>query len=81
MSRRDPSQPSFVDAMVSDYGKVGGFLDRIEQGSTGRRSRLCCRRSMARRMAWPRYPPLTMFKIVLLQPWHTLSLIRAPRRR
>ena len=28
---------------------------------------------MARRMAWPRYPPLTMFKIVLLQPWHTLS--------
>ncbi len=39
MSRRDLSQPSFVDAMVSGYGKVGGFLERIEQGSTGRRSR------------------------------------------
>jgi len=33
MSRRDLSQPSFVDAMVSGYGKVGGFLDRIEQGA------------------------------------------------
>jgi hypothetical protein len=32
MSSRDLSQPSFVDAMVSGYGKVGGFLERIEQG-------------------------------------------------
>jgi hypothetical protein len=32
MSRRDLSQPSFVNAMVSGYGKVGGFLERIEQG-------------------------------------------------
>jgi hypothetical protein len=32
LSRRDLSQPSFVDALVSGYGKVGGFLDRIEQG-------------------------------------------------
>jgi transposase, IS5 family len=32
MSRRELSQPSFVDAMVSGYGRVGGFLDRIEQG-------------------------------------------------
>ena len=31
MSRRDLSQPSFVDAMVSGYGRVGGFLDRIEK--------------------------------------------------
>ena len=30
MSRRDLSQPSFVDAMVSGFGKSGGFLDRIE---------------------------------------------------
>ena len=29
MSRRDLSQPSFVNAMLSGYGKVGGFLDRI----------------------------------------------------
>ena len=29
MSRRDLSHASFVDAMVSGYGKVGGFLDPI----------------------------------------------------
>jgi hypothetical protein len=32
MSRRDLSQPSFVDALVSGYGKVGGSLERIERG-------------------------------------------------
>jgi hypothetical protein len=52
MSRRELSQPSFVDAMVSGYGLVGGFLDRIERGSTGRRLRRCFRRSTARR--WER---------------------------
>ena len=31
MSRRDLSQPSFVEAMVSGCRKSGGFLDRIEQ--------------------------------------------------
>src|ERR1700727_473848 len=31
MSRRDLCQPSFVDAMVSGYGKVGGFLGRIDK--------------------------------------------------
>jgi hypothetical protein len=35
MSRRDLSQPSFVDATVSGYGRVGGFLDRIERGFDG----------------------------------------------
>jgi hypothetical protein len=39
MWRRDLSSPSFVDAMVSRCGKSGGFLDRIKQASTGRRSR------------------------------------------
>ncbi len=74
MSRRDLSQPSFVDALVSGYGKVGGFLDRIEQGirlvgvrgfafadpRLGDRARHAIRR-------------LVMFKIVLLQQWRTLS--------
>jgi hypothetical protein len=35
MLRRDLSQPSFVDAMVSGCGKSGGFLDRIEQAFDG----------------------------------------------
>jgi hypothetical protein len=30
MSRRDLSQPSFVAAMASGYGKGKGFLARIE---------------------------------------------------
>ena len=30
MSRRDLSQRSFVDALVSGFGNGGGFLDRIE---------------------------------------------------
>jgi hypothetical protein len=31
MPRRDLSQPSFVDALMSGCGKGGGFLDRIAQ--------------------------------------------------
>ena len=69
MSRRDLSQPSFVDAMVSGYGKVGGFLDRIEQGAF--EALLLPIHGSA--MGAPGYPPLTMFKILLLQQWHTLS--------
>ena len=72
MLRRDLSQPSFVDAMVSGYGKVGGFLDRIEQGFdwSAFEALLSPIHGSARRAG---YPPLTMFKIVLLQQWHTLS--------
>src|SRR3984957_17617026 len=73
MSRRDLSQPSFVDAMVSGYGKVGGFLDRIEQGFDWSGFEDWLSRVHGSAMGAPGYPPLTMFKIVLLQPWHTLS--------
>ena len=31
MSCRDLSQPSFVDALVSGYGRGSGFLDRIDE--------------------------------------------------
>ena len=74
MSRRDLSQPSLVDAMVSGYGtswRISG--PGSSRGSTGRRSRICFRRSMSRRWELQSYPPLTMFKIVLLQQWHGLS--------
>ena len=74
MSRRDLSQPSFVDAMVSGYGKVGGFLDRIEQGVrlAGVRGFAFADPRLGDRGA-PGYPPLTMFKILLVQQWHTLT--------
>ena len=78
MSRRDLSQPSFVDAMVSGYGKVGGFLDRIEQGFDWPAFEALLSPIHGSAMGAPGYPPLTMFKILLLQQWHTLS---DPRRR
>jgi IS5 family transposase len=73
MSRRDLSQPSFVDAMVSGYGKVGGFLDRIERGFDWSAFEDLLSPIHGSAMGAPGYPPLTMFKIVLLQQWHTLS--------
>jgi hypothetical protein len=62
MSRRDLSQPSFVDALVSGYGKVGGFLDRIEQvfDWPAFEALLSPIHASARGA-----PPLVMFKIVL----------------
>ena len=73
MSRRDLSQPSFVDAMVSGYGKVGGFLDRLEKGFDWAAFEDLLSPIHGSAMGAPGYPPLTMFKIVLLQQWHTLS--------
>ncbi len=73
MSRRDLSQPSFVDAMVSGYGKVGGFLDRLEQAFDWSAFEALLSPIHGSATGAPGYPPLTMFKIVLLQQWHTLS--------
>jgi transposase len=73
MSRRDLCQPSFVDAMVSGYGKVGGFLDRIEQGFDWSAFEALLAPIHGSAMGAPGYPPLTMLKILLLQQWHALS--------
>ena len=73
MSRRDLSQPSFVDAMVSGYGRVGGFLDRIERGFDGSAFEALLSPIHGSAMGAPGYPPLTMVKILLLQQWRTLS--------
>ncbi len=73
MSRRDLSQPSFVDAMVSGCAKGGGFLDRIEKAFDWSAFEALLAPIHASRRGAPGYPPLTMFKIVLLQQWHTLS--------
>ena len=68
----DLSQPSFVDAMVSGYGKVGGFLERIEQGFDWSAFEALLSPIHGSAMGAPGYPPLTMFKILLLQQWYTL---------
>ena len=73
MSRRDLSQVSFVEAMVSGYGKVGGFLDRIEQAFDWPAFEALLSSIHASARGAPGWPPLVMFKIVLLQQWHTLT--------
>jgi transposase, IS5 family len=73
MSRRDLSQPSFVDAMVSGYGKSGGFLDRIEPAFDWLAFEALLAPIHASTRGAPGYPPLVMFKILLVQQWHALS--------
>jgi IS5 family transposase len=73
MSRRDLSQPSFVDAMVSGYGKVGGFLDRIDKAFDWPAFEALLAPIHASTRGAPGYPPLVMFKILLVQQWHTLT--------
>ena len=73
MSRRDLSQPSFVDALVSGYGKGGGFLDRIDEAFDWSAFEALLAPIHASTRGAPGYPPVTLFKILLLQQWHTLS--------
>src|SRR5271169_1541624 len=73
MSCRDLSQPSFVDALVSGYGRGSGFLDRIEKAFDWSAFEALLAPIHASRRGAPGYPPLTMFKILLLEQWHTLS--------
>jgi hypothetical protein len=73
MSRRDLSQHSLVDAMVSGYRKVGGFLDRIEQAFNWAAFEALLSPIHALTRGAPGYPPLVMFKILLVQQWHTLA--------
>jgi transposase, IS5 family len=72
MSRRDLSQPSFVEALVSGYGK-SGFLDRIEQTFDWSAFETLLAPIHASARGAPGWPPLVMFKILLLQQWHALS--------
>jgi IS5 family transposase len=72
MSRRDLSQRSFVDAMVSRCGKGGGFLHRIEQAFDWSAFEALLAPIDASNRGAPGYPPLAMLKILLLEQWHTL---------
>ncbi len=80
MSRRDLSQASFVDAMVSGYGKVGGFLDRIEQWFDWSAFEDLLSPIHGSATGVPGYPPLTMSRSFFCSNG-IRSLIRAPRRR
>ena len=73
MSRRDLCQPWFVDAMVSGYAKGGGFLDRIEPTFDWSAFEALLAPIHASARGAPGYPPLALFKILLIQQWRTLS--------
>jgi transposase, IS5 family len=59
--------------MVSGCGKSGGFLDRVEEAFAWPAFEALLAPIHASRRGAPGYPALTMFKILLLQQWHTLS--------
>jgi hypothetical protein len=73
MSRRNFSQPSLADAFVKAYSRGGGFFGRDRQDVRMERVRCVAARFRGASEGAPAYPPLTLFKIVLLQQWCGLS--------
>jgi transposase, IS5 family len=66
--------------MVSGCGKGTGFPARIERAFDWTAFKALFSPIHASTRGAPGYPPLVMFKILLLQQWHTLS-DPAPGRR
>jgi transposase, IS5 family len=73
MSRRNFSQPSLADAFVKAYSRAGGFLEDIAETFEWAAFDVLMRPLHSSSDGAPAYPPLTMFKIVLLQQWYGLS--------
>ena len=65
-----PSLPSLTRWWAA-MERLGDFLDRIEQGFDWSAFEALLSRLGDGRA--PGYPPLAMFKILLLQQWHGLS--------
>ncbi len=73
MSRRCFNQPSLADAFVKAYSRSGGFLDEIAKTFDWSAIDVILRPLHSSCDGAPAYPPLVMFKIVLLQQWYSLS--------
>ena len=73
MSRRNFSQPSLADAFVKVYSRAGGFLEDIAKTFEWAAFDVLMRPLHSSSDGAPAYPPLTLFKIVLLQQWYGLS--------
>ena len=73
MSRRCFAQPSLADAFVKAYSKGGGFLEDLLKTIEWSAFEVLFTPINANAKGAPGYPPLTMFKIVLLQQWYNLS--------
>ena len=73
MSCRDFSQPSFAEAFVTGYTHGGGFLEEIDEAFDWGAFEVLLSPIHGSTKGAPGYPPVTMFKIVLLQQWCSLS--------
>lgn len=73
MSRRCFSQPSLADAFVRAYSRGGGFLEEISKTFEWSSFAVLFAQINGAVNGAPGYPPLVMFKIVLLQQWYNLS--------
>jgi IS5 family transposase len=73
MTCRDLSQPSFAEAFIAGYTKGGGFLEVIDKALDWKPIEVLLSPIHGSAKGAPGYPPLAMFKIILLQQWYTLS--------
>jgi IS5 family transposase len=73
MSRKNFAQSSLADAFVKAYSKSGGFLEDILQTFEWAAFASLLANIHSETKGAPGYPPLMMFKIMLLQQWYNLS--------
>ncbi len=73
MSRKNFSQSSLADAFVKAYSKGGGFLEDLSKTFEWAAFDALLSNINSETKGAPGYPPLVMFKIVLLQQWYALS--------
>ena len=66
-------QPSLADAFVKSYSRAGGFLEEIIKSFDWAALGVLLAQINGSAEGRPGYPPLVMFKIVLLQQWYNLS--------
>jgi len=73
MSRKNFAQSSLADAFVKAYSKSGGFLEDILQTFEWAAFASLLAHIHSETKGAPGYPPLMMFKVMLLQQWYNLS--------
>ncbi|MFG1260925.1 hypothetical protein V5F79_26895 [Xanthobacter flavus] len=66
MSRRDLSQPSLADALVSHYSKGNQFVEDVSKLVDWSGFAVLFKDIHGNALGAPGYPPIAMFKITLL---------------
>ena len=73
MSHCDFSKPSLTEKIVTGYTHGGGFLEEIDNAFDWRAFEVLLLSIRGSAKGVPGYPPVTMFKIILLQQWYAFS--------